>query len=60
MSRSSEDQAYERTIKTEVMQSWDSAVGDKAKVLVVGATNRPQDLDAAIQRRFDQSYLIGM
>ena len=42
------------------MQLWDHLLNSNAKVFVLGATNRPQDLDAAIQRRFERSFLIGM
>ena len=42
------------------MQLWDDLLESKSKVLVLGATNRPQDLDAAIQRRFERSFLIGL
>jgi SpoVK/Ycf46/Vps4 family AAA+-type ATPase len=40
------------------MQLWDELQRDRAEVIVVGATNRPQDLDPAIQRRFERSLLI--
>ena len=36
-----------------------STEGSTCKVLVIGATNRPQDLDPAIQRRFERSFLVG-
>jgi adenosinetriphosphatase len=41
-----------------VMQLWDELLRDHADVIVVGATNRPQDLDPAILRRFERSFLI--
>ena len=41
-----------------VMQLWDELSRSGAKVFVFGASNRPEDLDAAIQRRFEQSLLI--
>lgn len=42
------------------MQLWDDLVRAEAKVVVLGSTNRPQDLDAAIQRRFERSFLLGL
>jgi SpoVK/Ycf46/Vps4 family AAA+-type ATPase len=43
------------------MQLWDDIFRDPSnQVMVIGASNRPQDLDAAIQRRFERSYLVGM
>lgn len=42
------------------MQLWDSAIEEKSQVLLIGASNRPQDLDAAVQRRFQQSHLIAL
>jgi ATPase family AAA domain-containing protein 1 len=41
------------------MQLWDAVAQSEGRVLIVGATNRPQDLDSAIQRRFERSYLVG-
>ena len=48
-------------MKTEFMQLWDELSRTPgSRVLVIGATNRPQDLDSAIQRRFERSYLVGI
>ena len=43
-----------------VMQLWDDLTRAGAKVMVLGSSNRPQDLDAAIQRRFERSFLLGL
>ena len=41
-------------MKTEFMQYWDGLLPMEAThhILVLGATNRPYDLDAAVMRRF--------
>ena len=58
-SRREDDSTVDRQVKTEFMQLWDElSRSSKSRVLVIGATNRPQDLDAAIQRRFERSYRI--
>ncbi len=60
-SRREDDNAVDRQVKTEFMQLWDGlSRSADSRVLVIGATNRPQDLDAAIQRRFERSYLVSM
>lgn len=46
-----------------VMQLWDELQRNpesSVNVFVFGATNRPQDLDPAILRRFDRSFLVAM
>jgi SpoVK/Ycf46/Vps4 family AAA+-type ATPase len=51
-----------RDMKTEFMQLWDG-IGEsssKNKLLIVGATNRPHDVDPAIQRRMPRSFFIGL
>jgi transitional endoplasmic reticulum ATPase len=43
-----------------VMQLWDDLCQHNThyKIIVIGSTNRPQDLDPAIQRRFERTFLI--
>ncbi|CAI5729133.1 unnamed protein product [Hyaloperonospora brassicae] len=57
--RSSEDNEASRRMKTEFLVQLDGA-GTKAKdiILVVGATNRPQELDEAARRRFVKRLYI--
>ncbi|KAK3270502.1 hypothetical protein CYMTET_21103, partial [Cymbomonas tetramitiformis] len=52
---SSEHEAL-REIKNEFMANWDGirAAGRMDRVMVVGATNRPHDLDEAVLRRFSK------
>ena len=42
------------------MQLWDRLSLNSTNVLVFGATNRPQDLDEAIKRRFERSFLLDL
>ena len=58
--RADHELSVDRNLKTEFMQLWDELIEDGSQVLVVGATNRPQDLDSAIQRRFERSFLVGL
>ncbi|KAK4273858.1 hypothetical protein QN277_017171 [Acacia crassicarpa] len=47
-------------MKTEFMTLWDGFTTNKnARVMVLGATNRPAELDEAILRRFSQAFEIG-
>jgi len=58
--RYDDDSSVDRNLKTEVMTHLDQLNRQGSRVLVIAATNRPQDIDAAIQRRFERSYLIGL
>lgn len=52
-----DEHEYSRQMKTEFLQWWDQC-SSKNEVLVVGATNRPYEVDPAVLRRLSQSYLL--
>ncbi|CAM9414621.1 unnamed protein product [Chrysoparadoxa australica] len=59
MNRNNKDDAGRREVLTEFMAMWDGiASDDKDKVVILAATNRPWDLDPAIQRRFSRSFQL--
>ncbi|KAK3606626.1 hypothetical protein CHS0354_011959 [Potamilus streckersoni] len=60
-SRSSSDHEATAMIKTQFMSFWDGLITDPScKVMIIGATNRPEDVDAAILRRMPCMFKIGM
>lgn len=57
--RSSEENEASRRIKTEFMVQLDGAGTDQdARVVIIGATNRPEELDEAVRRRFVKRIYI--
>ncbi|XP_060552488.1 outer mitochondrial transmembrane helix translocase-like [Ruditapes philippinarum] len=59
--RSSNDHEATLMIKTQFMSFWDGLITDPScQVIIMGATNRPQDVDAAILRRMPCTFKIGM
>lgn len=60
-SRASTDHEATAMMKTQFMSLWDGLVSDpNCRVMVMGATNRPQDVDAAILRRMPSQFYVGM
>ncbi|RUS72445.1 hypothetical protein EGW08_019791, partial [Elysia chlorotica] len=60
-SRSSSDHEATAMMKTQFMMMWDGLATDpNVNVMVMGATNRPQDVDAAILRRMPSQFYVGM
>jgi len=58
-SRSDQEQESSRRIKTQFLVEMDgAAVTSKDNLLVIGATNRPQDLDEALRRRMSKRLYI--
>jgi len=50
-----------RKIKNEIMMMWDGLLSDdNERVLVLAATNRPQDLDDAVLRRLSRRLLVDL
>ncbi|KAG8381095.1 hypothetical protein BUALT_Bualt06G0086600 [Buddleja alternifolia] len=59
--RRATDHAAVTSMKTEFMTLWDGFTTDQnARVMVLAATNRPSELDEAIQRRLPQKFEIGI
>lgn len=58
---SSEHEAH-KNLKSEFMQLWDGLAVDDggAMVVVLGATNRPYDVDSAILRRMPRAFEVGL
>ncbi|KAJ1449805.1 P-loop containing nucleoside triphosphate hydrolase protein [Pelagophyceae sp. CCMP2097] len=59
--RSSNENEASRRIKTEFLvqlEGVSSGDGNQARLLVVGATNRPQELDEAARRRFVKRFYV--
>jgi len=56
--RSSEENEASRRLKTEFLVQLDGAATPTDRVLVVGATNRPHELDEAARRRFVKKLYI--
>lgn len=60
-SRNSNDHEATAMMKTQFMMLWDGLnTNSQATVMVMGATNRPQDLDKAIIRRMPAQFHIGL
>ncbi|OQV24782.1 ATPase family AAA domain-containing protein 1-B [Hypsibius exemplaris] len=48
-------------MKAQFLSLWDGLISDSAsRIVILGATNRPQDVDDAIRRRLPCSFRIGL
>lgn len=56
--RASGDHEVTAMMKAEFMTLWDGLTSSTDRILVLGATNRPADLDAAILRRMPKRYAV--
>lgn len=60
-SRNSQDHEATAMVKAQFMTLWDGLETDSdSQVIVMGATNRPNDVDRAILRRMPAMYAIGL
>merc|ERR1719313_799024 len=48
------------SVKTTLMQEWDGLRTTQDRVVVIGSTNRPFDLDEAVLRRFPRRILVDL
>lgn len=60
--RSSSEHEVHKNLKAQFMQDWDGLATDDggATVIVLGATNRPYDIDPAILRRMPRAFEVGL
>ncbi|KAG8959237.1 hypothetical protein FRC03_008256 [Tulasnella sp. 419] len=57
--RTKSDHEVTATMKAEFMTLWDGlASGENTRILVMGATNRPMDIDQAILRRMPKRFAV--
>ncbi|KAK7050538.1 AAA domain-containing protein [Favolaschia claudopus] len=56
--RSSGDHEVTGMMKAEFMTQWDGLLSSTDRILVLGATNRPNDIDSAILRRMPKRYAV--
>jgi vacuolar protein-sorting-associated protein 4 len=60
-SRSQDETGGERRVKTQVLKEMDGvSTKSDEKILVLGATNRPWDIDEAFRRRFEKRIYLPM
>jgi SpoVK/Ycf46/Vps4 family AAA+-type ATPase len=61
-SRRGDDHECTATMKAQFMTLWDGLITGKKsnRILIIGATNRPEDVDLAILRRMPQMFYIGL
>ena len=60
--RRGDDHECTATMKTQFMTMWDGLTTSRKqnRILIIGATNRPEDVDAAILRRMPRMFYIGL
>ncbi|TDL19742.1 AAA-domain-containing protein [Rickenella mellea] len=58
--RSRGDHEVTGMMKAEFMTLWDGLLSASDRILVLGATNRPGDIDSAILRRMPKRFAIGL
>ncbi|CAM9474639.1 unnamed protein product [Phaeothamnion confervicola] len=60
--RAGNDEAVLSHMKSEFMTLWDGLLSDSdnAAIMVLGATNRPNDVDQAVLRRLPRQFEIGL
>jgi len=58
--RVGDEHEVSREVKTEFLSLWDGIQGNPQNVIVIGATNRPFDVDPAFLRRMPRSFFVGL
>ncbi|RKP17061.1 AAA-domain-containing protein, partial [Rozella allomycis CSF55] len=58
--RQSKDHEVVAIMKTEMMSLWDGLMTGNSRVVILGATNRPNDIDSAFQRRLSKRIVINL
>ncbi|KAI0345569.1 AAA-domain-containing protein [Trametopsis cervina] len=58
--RQKEDHEATGMMKAEFMTLWDGLLSNPDRIVVLGATNRPNDIDSAILRRMPKRFSVGL